>query len=184
LAKQTRVTVTDATTQQLRRAIISGQIADGAGYFVTALSRDEILELFELRTLLEPELLRVAIANMTPADIKNAEVVLESYELDVDRAQVLSWGEHNVRYHMALYGPSQRRKTLEIVRGLLVNTDRYTRMVLTLGTGVDQAKEDHGGLLALCRSKAVNQAVALLRDHIQRARSDLLNLLESESHET
>jgi DNA-binding GntR family transcriptional regulator len=221
LAKHKRVTVTDATTQQLRCAIISGQIPDGSplrqdalaeelgvsripvrealarleaeglavsyphrGYFVTALSRDEILELFELRTLLEPELLRVAIANMTPADIKNAEAVLKSYELDVDRAEISSWGEHNVRYHMALYGPSQRRKTLEIVRGLLVNTDRYTRMVLTLGTGVDQAKEDHGGLLALCRSKAVNQAVALLRDHIQRARSDLLNLLESESHET
>lgn len=219
LSRQARVTVADATTGQLRRAIISGQIPDGAplrqdalaeelgvsripvrealarleaeglavsyphrGYFVTALSRDEILELFELRALLEPELLRLAIANMTPADLENAEAVLKSYELDVDRAAVSSWGEHNVRYHMALYSPSQRRKTLEIVRGLLVNTERYTRMVLTLGTGVDQAKEDHGGLLQLCRSKAVNQAVALLRDHIQRARGDLLNLLEREPH--
>jgi DNA-binding GntR family transcriptional regulator len=219
LRKQKRVTVADATTEQLRRAIISGQIADGTplrqdalaeelgvsripvrealarleaeglaisyphrGYVVTALSRDEVLELFELRAQLEPELLRAAISNMTATDLKNAEAILKSYNLDIDRADVSSWGEHNVRYHMALYAPSQRRKTLEIVRGLLVNTDRYTRLVLTLGAGVGQAKEDHGGLLDLCRKKSVNQAVALLRDHIQRARSDLLEMLEREPH--
>jgi DNA-binding GntR family transcriptional regulator len=79
---------------------------------------------------------------------------------------------------MAIYAPSRRRKTLEIVNGLLTNTDRYTRLVLTLGTGVEQAKEDHGGLLDLCRKRAINQAVALTRDHIQRARADLLQLLD------
>jgi len=150
------------------------------GYFVTALSREEILELFELRSLLEPELLRAAIPKMSADDLDQAQAVLFSYNVDIDNADVPSWGEHNTRFHMSLYAPSARRKTLEIVRGLLVNTDRYTRLVLTLGTGVDQAKEDHGGLLDLCRKRAVNQAVALLHDHIQRARADLLELLDRE----
>ena len=200
---------------QLRRAIISGDLKDGAplrqdalaaelgvsripvrealarleaeglaasfphkGYVVTSLSRAEILELFELRTLLEPELLRASIPNMTADDLEQAASILTEYNADIDRAEVQKWGEHNVRFHMALYAPSGRRKTLEIVRGLLVNTDRYTRLVLTLGTGVEQAKEDHGGLLELCRKKSVNQAEALIRDHIQRARADLLELLE------
>jgi DNA-binding GntR family transcriptional regulator len=213
--KRSRMTVADATTEHLRRMIISGALGDGAplrqdalaeelgvsripirealsrlegeglaasfphkGYVVTALSREEISELFELRSTLEPELLRVAIPQMTTADLDRAEAVLDSYNSDIDAAIVASWGEHNTRFHMALYSPSRRRKTLEIVRGLLVNTDRYTRLVLTLGTGVDQAKEDHGGLLALCRKKAVNQAVALTRDHIQRGHSDLLELLD------
>jgi DNA-binding GntR family transcriptional regulator len=217
LRKHQRVTIADATTEQLRRAIISGELRDGSrmrqdalaaelgvsripvrealarleaeglarssphkGYVVTALSRDEISELFELRTLLEPELLRIAIPKMTTANLVQAESILASYNADIDRADVQSWGEHNLRYHMALYAPSARRKTLEIVRGLLVNTDRYTRLVLTLGTGVAQAKEDHGGLLDLCKKKSVNQAVALIRDHIQRARADLLELLERE----
>ncbi len=217
LHKHKRVTVVDGTTEQLRRAIIAGELADGTplrqdalaaelgvsripvrealarleaeglvassphkGYVVTALSREEILELFELRALLEPELLRAAIPRITAADLDQAQSILNSYNADIDRAQVPSWGEHNLRYHMALYAPSGRRKTLEIVRGLLTNTDRYTRMVLTLGTGVEQAKADHGGLLELCRSKSVNQAVALIHDHIQRARADLLELLDRE----
>lgn len=219
LRKHKRVTVVDATTEQLRRAIISGELRDGSplrqdalaaelgvsripvrealarleaeglvssaphkGYVVTALSRAEILELFELRELLEPELLRLAIPNITTADLAQAESILTSYNADIDRAQIMSWGEHNMQYHMALYAPSGRRKTLEIVRGLLINTDRYTRLVLTLGTGVAQAKEDHGGLLDLCRKKSVNLAVALIRDHIQRARADLLELLVQEPH--
>jgi DNA-binding GntR family transcriptional regulator len=215
--KQARATVADVTTDQLRRLIISGELADGAplrqdalaeelgvsripirealsrlegeglaassphkGYVVTALSRDEISELFELRALLEPELIRAAIPKMTTADLEQAETVLASYNVDIDNADVPSWGEHNTRFHMALYSPSQRRKTIEIVRGLLVNTDRYTRLVLTLGTGVEQAKEDHGGLLELCRKKAVNQAAALAHDHIQRAHADLLELLDQQ----
>jgi len=218
LRKQTRVTLADATTSQLREAIISGDLTDGSplrqdalaeelgvsripvrealarleaeglvassphkGYVVTALSREEILELFELRSLLEPELLRAAIPNMTPSDLTQAANILTGYNSDIDSAEVRSWGEHNIRFHLALYAPSGRRKTLEIVRGLLVNTDRYTRLVLTLGTGVEQAKEDHGGLLELSRKGSVNQAVALIRDHIQRARADLLHLLDRDS---
>jgi DNA-binding GntR family transcriptional regulator len=213
--KQVRVTVADATTDQLRRLIISGELADGTplrqealaeelgvsripvrealsrlegeglaanfphrGYVVTALSRDEIAELFDLRALIEPNLISLAIKNMTMDDLEQAKTLLSSYNADIDSANVPSWGEHNTRFHMALYAPSRRRKTLEIVRGLLVNTDRYTRLVLTLGTGVEQAKEDHGGLLEFCRKKSINQAAALTLDHIQRARADLVGLLD------
>ena len=215
MQKPPRVTVADATTDQLRRLIISGALADGTplrqdalaeelgvsripvrealsrleaeglaasfphrGYVVTALSRDEIVELFDLRSLLEPELVRAAIPNMTTADLDHAVAVLATYNAGLDGTEVHSWGEQNTLYHMAVYRPSGRRRTLEIVRGLLVNTDRYTRLVLTLGTGVEQAKEDHEGLLDLCRKRSINQAVALTRDHIQRARADLLELLD------
>lgn len=150
------------------------------GYVVTALSRDEIIELFELRALLEPELVRAAIPKMTRQNLSDAEAILQSYNAGIDQANIHSWGEYNTRFHMALYSASEKGRTLEIVRGLLVNTDRYTRLVLTLGTGVEQAKEDHGGLLDLCRRGAINQAVALTRDHIQRARADLLNLLDQQ----
>lgn len=150
------------------------------GYVVTALSRSEIEELFDLRAQLEPELLRIAVPLMTEADLKVAEQLLHQYNNEIDAADVKTWGEHNLRYHMALYAPSGRKRTLEIVKGLLTNTDRYTRLVLTLGTGVEQAKEDHGGLLELCRKRSVNQAVALARDHIQRARLDLLHMLDQQ----
>jgi DNA-binding GntR family transcriptional regulator len=213
--KAARLTLAEATAEQIRRMIIAGELPDGAplrqdalaellgvsripirealsrlereglaasfphrGYVVTALSREEIEELFDLRATLEPELLGAAIPRMTGADLDTASAELKAYNADIDSADVASWGEHNLRFHMALYAPSERRRTLDIVRGLLINTDRYTRLVLTLGAGVHQAKEDHGGLLDLCRQRSVKHAIALSRDHIERARSDLLDLLK------
>ncbi len=187
------VTVADAATAEVRRRIMAGEYADGTrleseglvvgsphrGYIVKGLSRDEIEELFDLRSLLEPDLIRIAIPMMTEADFAYAENLLAQYAEGLDTADVRHWGELNVQYHMALYAPSRRTRTLDFVRGLLVNTDRYTRLVLTLDEGPDDAKEDHAGLLEYCRKGAVNQAVALTRDHIQRASANLLAMLES-----
>lgn len=149
------------------------------GYVVTGLSRGDIEELFDLRGMLEPELIRHAIPKMTEDDLGAASDILEEYDAALLTGDVDSWGDLNRRFHMALYAPSGRTKTLDIVRGLLVNADRYTRVVLTIGYGIHKAQEDHGGLLDLCRRRLVNQAVALTRDHIERTGVELLEMLDA-----
>lgn len=149
------------------------------GYYVTALSKQEIQELFDLRLLLEPELIGLAIPNMREEDFRLAEEILSHYAIGLDNADIWSWGDLNTRYHMALYAPSGRKRTIEIVRSLLSNTDRYTRLVLTLDEGPEHAKEDHAGLLDLCRKGLVNQAMAATRDHILRASNNMLSILKS-----
>lgn len=148
------------------------------GYVVTGLSRDDIQELFDLRALLEPELLRYSIPRLTPEDIAAAETVIEEYDAAIASGDVVSWGEFNRRFHMTLYNPSGRLKTLRIVRELLVNSDRYTRLVLTVGDSVQRAQDDHGALLDLCRQGLVNQAVDFTRYHIGRTGDDLISLLD------
>lgn len=151
------------------------------GYVVTGLSRDDIDELFDLRATLEPELIRYAIPRMTQADLAAAAAILEEYDAALVTGNVDSWGDLNRRFHTALYTPSGRTKTLDIVRGLLVNADRYTRLVLTIGDGIHKAQEDHGGLLDLCQKGLVNQAVALTRDHIERTGADLLRMRDQQN---
>lgn len=151
------------------------------GYVVTGLSRSEIEELFDLRLLLEPELIRLSIPRLTDADINEAKTILKEYDAALLTDDIDKWGDLNRRLHLALYAPAGRTRTLEIVRGLLVNSDRYTRLVMTVGYGLQQAQEDHSGLLDLCSRGLVNQAVALTRDHIQRAGDDLLKMLDKES---
>lgn len=148
------------------------------GYVVTGLSREEIVELFDLRAMLEPELIRFAIPRLTDGDKLFAKSILEEYDRALATGDVNQWGDLNRRFHIALYAPSGRARTLEIVKGLLVNADRYTRLVLTIGDGVNKAQEDHDGLLELCCNGAINQAVALTRDHIERTGSELLRMLD------
>ncbi|HEY0942084.1 MAG TPA: GntR family transcriptional regulator [Steroidobacter sp.] len=148
------------------------------GYVVTGLSRAEIQELFDLRAMLEPELIRLAIPNFTDAVHAEAATLLRKFDDAIAADDIHSWGELNRRFHMVLYAPSGRTRTLEIVRGLLINSDRYTQVLLTLGKSFARALEEHGALLDLCRKRQVNQAVALTRDHIQTNGDELIMLLD------
>lgn len=149
------------------------------GYVVTGLSRDDIQELFDLRVLLEPELLRYSILRLTPKDITAAERIMKDYNASMVSGDVSKWGEFNRQFHMMLYNPSGRTTSLRIVRELLVNSERYTRLVLSIGNSVDRAQHDHGALLDLCRRGLVNQAVDLTRYHISRTGDDLLSLIDN-----
>jgi DNA-binding GntR family transcriptional regulator len=210
-----RRTVAEATADEIRHRILSGEFRDGQplrqdvlaeelgvsripvrealqrleseglvvhqphkGCVVTSLSPEEIEELFDLRAMLEPELIRHAVARMTPADLDEAQRVLDEYDRVFEHADVHVWGELNTEYHLALYAPSERKRTMEIVRSLLVNTDRYTRLLLVLTDGVPLARHDHGQLMALCRAGKGEEAAAVLKDHIVMASRNLIAAIQ------
>src|SRR5689334_1452859 len=67
------------------------------GAVVSVLSPEEIGELFDLRALIEPELIRHAIPNMTEEDLRNAEDTLAGYKSAFEQRDVESWGSLNTR---------------------------------------------------------------------------------------
>src|SRR3546814_12074289 len=105
------------------------------GYVVTGLSRAEIEELFDLRSLLEPELIRFAIPRLEARDFEAVEAIQSEFSVALAAQDFNNWGELNRRFHIALYTPAQRGRTTEIVRGLLVNADRSNQPPLTVTEG-------------------------------------------------
>jgi DNA-binding GntR family transcriptional regulator len=147
------------------------------GAVVSSLSLDEIGELFDLRALLEPDLLARAIPRMTEDDLAAAAKVLGSFEQSLAGPDVHAWGEMNSEFHLTLYRPSGRNRTLGLVQSLLGNTDRYTRLQLVLTSGIERARAEHAQLLKLCRERNAQEAGDLLRRHVQSAGEDLLAFL-------
>lgn len=143
------------------------------GAVVSSLSLDEIAELFDLRALLEPDLLGRAIPRMTEADLAAADRILEGYEQSLAGTDVHAWGEMNSEFHLTLYRPAGRGRSLALVQSLLGNTDRYTRLQLVLTSGVERARSEHAQLLKLCRERRALEAGDLLRRHVQSAGEDL-----------
>jgi len=147
------------------------------GAVVSSLSLDEIAELFDLRALLEPDLLARAIPRMTEADLAAAGRILESFEQSLAGPDAHAWGEMNSEFHLTLYRPAGRDRSLGLVQNLLGNTDRYTRLQLVLTSGIERARAEHAQLLNLCRRGDVREAGDLLRRHVQNAGEDLLAFL-------
>jgi DNA-binding GntR family transcriptional regulator len=136
------------------------------GAVVTTIPTEQISELFDLRAMLECEILGRAIPQMTDEQLDASEAILVQLEDAYHRPDVAAWGRLNWDFHRSLYSPANRVQTLSIIEGINIQTDRYIRLLLLLTGSVANAEHEHRELLRLCKSRDAAQAIPYLRKHI------------------
>src|SRR5262245_6071056 len=150
------------------------------GAVVTRLSEAEIEEYFDIRATLEVDLIKRAISNgLGPDAIARARKIVER----MDNAPPSRWGELNWKLHEELYSAASRPITLEFVRKIHDNLDRYVRIQLSLAEkNRRRAHQEHIKLIDLCEARDQVKALKLLNAHIIGVRDDLLEHLKSHPH--
>lgn len=171
-----RMPVREALRQLEAEGLVIMQLHRGA--VVTTLPTEQIAELFELRALLECEVLRIAIPRLAHEHLASARAVLKDLESAYQRRDVSSWGRLNWDFHRTLYLPAGRVQTLSMLQGINLQTDRYIRLHLLLTRAIAQAEKEHRELLRLCAAREVERAVVFLREHILGTRGALLAAIE------
>lgn len=152
-------------------------LTNNRGASVVKHSIAEIAEIFDLRILIEVNLFKRAIPNMTQADFDRCEMILAQMEASYDADDVGHWGALNFDYHTALYAAAKRGLTNELLYRVNLQSDRYVRMHLSLMEYRDGAKDEHRRLLELAKARDVNAATASLTQHIQNTKDELLTLI-------
>lgn len=150
------------------------RIVPHKGAVVSELSIAEIRELFMLRGLLEPLLLKSSASKLTETDFALLDSIVAEYSQELHAQQPSRWGELNTQLHSLLMSRAAQPRTQAIVTSLLQQTDRYTRLQLSLSVeGRLCAQEEHGELVRLCKAGEIRAAAALLRRHINHALHEL-----------
>lgn len=147
------------------------------GAVVSTFSIAEIEELFELRALIETDLVRRAVPRLTSQDIHQAVAILDAFEDALASGDVGAWGELNWRLHSTLYAPSKRALTMRTLERLHHHTDRYARMQLALTHGESRANAEHRAIVGACRKRDSRAAAKLMRAHILGAGQSLVHFL-------
>ena len=147
------------------------------GAVVAALPTSDALELFELRALLEADLVRRAVPRLTAADDARLRAAALGFERAVIDGDVAAWGLANRDFHFALYAAAGRPRTLEVVERLHAQTDRLLRLQLALTDGVRRAVREHRAIAAAARARDPRRAAALVRRHILDAGAALAEAL-------
>ena len=135
-------------------------------------------ELFELRALLEPRLLKASAPRLTEADYTRLNEILQEYASELQAMHIGRWGELNNEFHMVLYQHARQPRSLAIVANLLQESDRHTRLQLSLTQGMERAASEHAEILKLCTEGKISAACSLLKTHIEGAGESLRNYLE------
>jgi DNA-binding GntR family transcriptional regulator len=163
-----RIPVREALSHLAAEGLITTVANRGA--VVSALSPDEIMQMFETRAVLECYMLRCAIPNMKKEDFQSAENILVQYEQSLEKdSEMKSWGQWNWSFHSALYAPANRPVMLSFLKTLNVNCDRYTRLHLVFTRDLHRAGRAHRELLEACKTQNPEIAEKDLWKHITEA---------------
>ncbi|MBA2292002.1 MAG: GntR family transcriptional regulator [Gemmatimonadales bacterium] len=151
------------------------------GAVVTPIPLPHALELFELRAMVEGDLVHRAVPRMTPADDLTVTDQVRQFEAAVQAGDAAAWGSANWQLHRALYAPADRPVTLDVVARLHAQSDRYLRAQLTLTNGTAAAIREHRAITAAARRRSADLTARLVRDHILRAGRTLAAALRQQS---
>ncbi len=165
--------------EALKRLDAEGLVhfTNNRGASVTKHSLREIGEIFDLRALIEVDMFRRAIPEMTDKDFEFCAKILGEMEHSYDAGTVGKWGELNFEYHTALYAAAGRDLTHDLLSRISLQADRYVRMHLSVMQKREPAKMEHAALLAFAKKGDVDKACALLTNHILRTKNQLLKMV-------
>lgn len=121
-----RMPVREALRQLEACGLVIMKIHKGA--VVTSIPTEQIAELFELRALLECDILARAILRITDEHLATSRSILTELETSYQRRDVASWGRLNWEFHRSLYIAADRVQTLAIIQSINLQTDRYIRL--------------------------------------------------------
>jgi DNA-binding GntR family transcriptional regulator len=171
-----RMPVREALRQLEAEGLVRLQTHKGA--IVTTLSPKEVGELFDLRVMLEVDLLQRSIPRMTQVDFSTSEEVLGRLEAAYHSRAVSDWGGLNWQFHQSLYAPADRPQTMAIALNINNQTNRYVRLQLLLTGEFERAEREHRELLQLCRAGSHKQAGLFLKKHILDTKAELLHVMQ------
>jgi len=153
-----RIPVREALARLEEQGLATNQRYKGA--VVSSLSLDEIDEMFEFRALLEAEVIRRSVLNISAETLAEASRFAEAFAQETDSNQ---WARLNRLFHYTLYRDSNRPYHLQVISGALDKIARYLRAQLVLTSGIERARREHAGILdaAMARDSAVTAANVL-----------------------
>jgi DNA-binding GntR family transcriptional regulator len=150
------------------------------GCTVVSLAPAEIVEIFELRAMLEASLAKASARKKDPAAaVRMREIAstMRSLEIGTVESDRQRWFDLNYELHDILLAVAGRRhhlRLLEIVRAL---AEPYLRMEISLTGSFAQADDEHDGLIEAFVAGDCQTLEKLTREHVQHTAQRIIEAL-------
>lgn len=145
---------------------------ENRGFRVSPLTVEGVSDLSRVRQLVEADALRDAVRHGDDAweagcvAAAHALAVLEQRLGDGPRALDDDWSARHRAFHLALYASCSSPLLRSLVEVLFDNAERYRRWTARHRRAPRRKHDEHQRLLAAALARDVDQAVALLQQHI------------------
>jgi len=151
------------------------------GAVVRSLSKEEFLELYQVREALERMAVQLAVPRLTDEQFEELASLNEAMEAHATRNEVESFFEANLAFHARLLEASGNGKLEELYRQLLGQLGRYRLRSLTLRGNLKRSVSEHKAILRAARRGDAERAAQLMAEHIRVPQRRAMELEEAET---
>ena len=150
------------------------------GVYVTELSVDELVEVYQIREILEELATGLAVPNLASPALEQLSGIIQHMEratVEGDYAQLL---ELNRNYHFLIYEASERPLLTQMISGLWDRSSLYRRLYVHLPERAPQALAEHKRIYAACQAGDATAAGRAVRENIRGTVEGILHKLQTE----
>jgi DNA-binding GntR family transcriptional regulator len=151
------------------------------GFVVLGLNREDIVETFGIRSVLEGYAASLAARNHRPEELKPLQEKVEEFQRLLDKRQLRALPDLNTEFHDRLYTLSKSPRLIAMIHGLRDHIFRYRQIILKEERRARMSNEDHKLMLKHIRRRDAEGVERLVREHILRGQNIVLELFEQGS---
>lgn len=150
------------------------------GAVVRSLSKEEFLELYQVREALEMMAVRLAVPRLTADDLAALQGLIDAMARHAQWGEIAEFFEANVAFHARLFEASGNEKLHELYRQLLGQMGRYRMRSLTLRGNLQRSVAEHAAILRAAKRGDADRATHLMSEHIRVPQRRLKALKDEE----
>ena len=148
------------------------------GYFVTELDLGDMVEIYELRALLEERAARRSLPLLDEDAIERIELAARECVDAAAEGDVVAELAANRRFHFAVLSSPDQAHTLRLIRLLWDSTETYRARYYSSPEGRAESVEAHDEIIAAIRARDADRLVAAQDAHRGRALERLRLVLQ------
>jgi DNA-binding GntR family transcriptional regulator len=149
------------------------------GFTVLGLSRQEIVETFGIRSVLEGYAARLAALNYQPGDLTPLQAKIDEFQRLLKKKQLKRLAEINTQFHDLLYALSRSPRLMGMIDGLRDQIFRFRQIILQDERRAAASHADHQLMLERIRQRDPAGVEQLVREHILKGQEMVLEALVS-----
>jgi DNA-binding GntR family transcriptional regulator len=171
-----RTPVREALTRLEQDGLV---IRGDRGLVVRERSPEEILDIYDVRIVLEETAARLAAERHTAFDLIRLERLLRTGE-EIDQSDPEALAESNREFHRAVWQAGRNESLMDLLTRLNTHLVRYPITTLTYPGRWQQALAEHRQLVEAISKRDSVRAAEIARQHLTEARDIRLRLWEQD----
>jgi DNA-binding GntR family transcriptional regulator len=151
------------------------------GAVVSAYSRQDLIEIYELRELLEGAAAREAAASISDDELSGLEALIEKSRALQARGDMSKLAEALSEFDVVIFGQVENRRIRSLIENLQAHLERIGKLTAAIPGRIEASVDEHDRIVRAIRARDTDESERSMRAHIRSVMRDQLQAANDES---